>query len=608
MAEARSTKTAKACVAEVLNPHMTAEVWTANYTPALPFTLQDFSIGALLPAMMYMFRWGHRRGKGSFAERFDRNGDGKATIEEVATTIVSERPAEFAGWSGEAAQAILGDLLLGTCLENKGHKTGRREPLIRAYPAHYMASWIDLPKSISHLRFVPEMLVRLLSCHRQSGNGTGRPEDTSRFQLGVGPDRNLLLSLFGRGVVMGERLRDMAADKYDEQQAVGVDQLLMIRMAQICGSAPQKMSERSEQASISDQLPVAKRATIQFYEDLRVFLVAYGASIPRRSLLPMLESAIGLGLTNLLLSTTMMLSEWERSGHLPEADHQVPWPLFVDCSGSTDLELRRLSEEATEETIRRFVRLPAILMCLRVVGARVRVNRKMAEERLPSIQPDATGWINLLGDIVNGRHKHADHILDKLHEDCASLSEALQKEDQNPEAISLLTDDPGRNPAWRLSEALTLLMGHKNQAANHAKCLDACLLLNEYNGLAKSRRVRLRNPTAGSFKTAEVRSIVLTNTALDLLVHRHLRKGGQADGRVPRSLSLGNFVDRLRQRYGLHIDEAPPGLAAPRELLLRNRQTFERRLRDLGVLVGVNDAESMKRLRQRFAAAGDDFK
>jgi hypothetical protein len=43
------------------------------------------------------------------------------------------------------------------------------------------------------------------------------------------------------------------------------------------------------------------------------------------------------------------------------------------------------------------------------------------------------------------------------------------------------------------------------------------------------------------------------------------------------------------------------------DLLQANRTTLERRLRDLGLLVGVNDAEAMKRLRPRFdTAAGED--
>ena len=36
------------------------------------------------------------------------------------------------------------------------------------------------------------------------------------------------------------------------------------------------------------------------------------------------------------------------------------------------------------------------------------------------------------------------------------------------------------------------------------------------------------------------------------------------------------------------------------ELLLENKRVLEGRLRDLGLLIGVNDSETMKRLRPRF--------
>ena len=41
-------------------------------------------------------------------------------------------------------------------------------------------------------------------------------------------------------------------------------------------------------------------------------------------------------------------------------------------------------------------------------------------------------------------------------------------------------------------------------------------------------------------------------------------------------------------------------MSVSNELLLANRTALERRLRDLGLLAGVNDAETMKRLRPRF--------
>jgi hypothetical protein len=91
---------------------------------------------------------------------------------------------------------------------------------------------------------------------------------------------------------------------------------------------------------------------------------------------------------------------------------------------------------------------------------------------------------------------------------------------------------------------------------------------------------------------------VLTPPLLDYLVHRHLRKA--AKGKPEQPLSFQRFLAILRERYGLYVDREPPGHPIPQELLLRNKNWLERRLRDLGLLIGVNDAESMKQLRPRY--------
>lgn len=54
------------------------------------------------------------------------------------------------------------------------------------------------------------------------------------------------------------------------------------------------------------------------------------------------------------------------------------------------------------------------------------------------------------------------------------------------------------------------------------------------------------------------------------------------------------------------MDIAPPGMSISNDLLQANHAILERRLRDLGLLVGVNDAEAMKRLRPRFDPAAED--
>jgi hypothetical protein len=85
---------------------------------------------------------------------------------------------------------------------------------------------------------------------------------------------------------------------------------------------------------------------------------------------------------------------------------------------------------------------------------------------------------------------------------------------------------------------------------------------------------------------------------LDYLVHRHVLRAGNKSGYRP--LSFREFMHILHERYGFCVDQMPPGMTISNELLERNRLVLERRLRDLGLLIGVNDAEAMKCVRPRF--------
>jgi hypothetical protein len=95
---------------------------------------------------------------------------------------------------------------------------------------------------------------------------------------------------------------------------------------------------------------------------------------------------------------------------------------------------------------------------------------------------------------------------------------------------------------------------------------------------------------------------VFTDSALDYLAHLHMLRSGNKGGWRP--LPFRDFVRTLRERYGFYIDVAPPGLSISSELLRLNRGVLERRLRDLGLLTGVNDAEAMKQLKPRFEPSG----
>ena len=130
------SKPVKTIVEDVLSPARVRELWTANYLPALPFTPQGFEIGAVLPAMLYMARWGHRRGKGKFRETFGLVNDGKAqppSTQNVAEGLVRKHPHAFIGFTDQTGLAQLADLLLSYCLENKRYEEGHESPVQRIF-------------------------------------------------------------------------------------------------------------------------------------------------------------------------------------------------------------------------------------------------------------------------------------------------------------------------------------------------------------------------------------------------------------------------------------------------------------------------------------------
>ena len=133
------------------------------------------------------------------------------------------------------------------------------------------------------------------------------------------------------------------------------------------------------------------------------------------------------------------------------------------------------------------------------------------------------------------------------------------------------------------------------------KMIDSGLLTGRPNGLAAKRTTTRGLSGIKTRRGRDLRSLVFTDSVLEYLVHLSLLKPGNKLGTY--ALSFGKFLENLRECYGFHVDTAPPGMTISNELLQKNRATLERRLRDLGLLVGVNDAEAMKRLSPRFKPA-----
>jgi hypothetical protein len=583
---------------------MTREIWTGNYDRALPVSVQDFDLSAVLPAVFYMFRFGNRRGRGKFLESF--GGDGATTRERRRTATIERIAAilagtgSFEGFQSAAAQAILGDLLLCFCLENSKHALGRQEQVQRVAPAHYMSSWIDLPDAVANLRYVPEMIVAMLADQKGQFVQQNQEADRTWFAVGRGFEDNVLLKAFHQGLVRDGPLSDRTADRFREDTPVGLDQLLTIRLAQQLGAAPDKL-RGSEGERISNQRPIAERASRHFSEDIRRFVRAYAGAIPRHAFVELLESCVAVGLTTIVTSSIELIFDWAITGEVRPKGEQSPAPFFVDCSNGVERKLRALAEQSMDDFMRRIERFPAVLMVLRLLDYGARYDPMLKKLNIPA-GPYATEWFHLLGDLLHGRREEARAVTYDLERKAAELADRLQAD--YPEAAEALRNERAEpSPVWRLAEALTSLQGRKSTQNNVAALLDSSFLIGRPNGLAARRAVIRREATAGAGRRSDLRCLVFTDSVLDYLVHLHVLRAGNKGGHRP--LSLRDLLGILRERYGFCVDHAPPGITISNELLRLNRLVLERRLRDLGLLVGVNDAEAMKHLRPRFERAGD---
>ena len=590
---------ARGIVEDVLSPGMAREIWSSNYDKALPISVQGFDLSAILPAVFYMFRYGQRRGRGTFLKTFGstegtpRQRKQAATIKHIANTLVKNDT--FTGFEGEVEKAILGDLLLCFCLENVKHALGRHEQVQRVAPAHYLASWVDLPDKVTDLRHVPDMIVAMLA--DQQGEYVQQNDGTRTwFPVGRGFEDNLLLRAFNQGVTQRGELGSRTADHFEEQTRVGLDQLLMVRLAQQLGAAPDK-ARGGQVDQISNQRPIAEKAAAHFSEDMRRFVRAYADVIPRHAFVELLESCMAVGLTTIFTSTIEILLAWAKTGEIYRRGAQKPAYLFVDCSNGVDRHLRGLAEQSMDEFMRRVERFPTILMALRLLDYRARYNRKITEETKGlETRPYATAWLNLLGDLLHDRHPQAQFIRYTMEEDAEKLAEEL--EDEYGEAAQMLHNVENQpNPLWRLAEALTSLLGPNTRRGDMMKMIDSMLLIDRPHGLASKRKTR-RSVAGTGTRQRDVRALVFTDAVLDYLVHLHVLRNGNRSG--VRAFSFKEFMGTVYERHGLAVDVAPPGLDISNDLLQRNRAILERRLRDLGLLVGVNDAEAMKRLQPRF--------
>ena len=407
---------ARAYVDDVLGRKMTREIWSGNYDKVLPLSVLGFEMSAVLPAVFYMFRFGQRRGGGNFLKTFGDNVERPAKKGDPQISSALQRPSPTRRrWtvlkanprkpSSAICCSVSALKISGTVWAAISKSSGSRRHITWRVGS-------ICPKGVANLRHVPEMIVAMLA--DQKGE-TVEPTDGKKrtwFPVGKKYEENILLHAFSQGVERrGEVLSDLTSDKFNEaDDSVGLDQLLMIRLAQQLKTAPDKMRGK-EAGPISNQRPIAKRAAEDFSEDIRRFTRAYAAPVPRHALVDMMESCIAIGLTTILTSAIELLFQWSDTGEVPDQGEQGPVPLFVDCSNGVERSMRNVAEQSMDDAMRRMVRFPVILMVLRLLDYHARDNREIKKQNIPT-RPYATAWLNLLGDLLHtntiSKHNESD--------------------------------------------------------------------------------------------------------------------------------------------------------------------------------------------------------
>ena len=565
------SRSPRSIVRDVLPRQMADEIWSVQYDKVLPITFNEFELTAVLPAVFYMFRFGHRRGRGQFLKKLAPEGSSARERKRIATVariaeLLSERSC-LIGFDNVVQKAILGDLLLGFSVENIRHELGRTKQVQRVAPAHYMSSWVDLPEDSANLRYVPEMIVAMLA--DQSSEFVQKTDDGKQtwFPVATAHKDNLLLSAFSQGIERSGPVANLAADKFDERsEIVGIDQLLMIRLAQLIGAAPDKIRVKGA-VQIPNQRPIATSAAREFSDDIRRFVRSYSAVIPRHAFVDMLEACVATGMTSILTSVVEILLNWAETGKITMRHHQRPAGIFVDCSNGIDSRTRSLSERSLDDLMRRIERIPEILMMLRILDYAAKDNRNIRKKNV-NTRPYATDWLDLLGNVLHERDEESTYIHRQMDEYGEKLAQELKEE--YPEAEEVLRNERSeQNPIRRLAMALTSLLGTQARR-NTISMVDSTLNIGRPNGLAQKRKTTSGVQIASTGRRhRDVRSLVLNDPILDYLVHLNLLPSGNKSGTRP--LSLREFLKTLRSRYGFHVDTEPPGMTISNDLLRANR-------------------------------------
>lgn len=539
----------------------------ARYEPAMRIDYQNFLLEDILPGFFYLTRTGRRRGRGSWNDR---------TAKDLAGEL-SQKHDKFSGFDTDTGRRVLEEWLKASVL--RLIEKGAQDKVMGVRPLHLLTYRVDLPKNWANTRSVPEFLAAIL---HQNPNSPSLGEDNI-FPLGK--PQNLFWRIFGAGLANPSKIF-INADKdiYDDSWDLDIEALLTVRVME----GLRKPDERK--GVVNGFEPLCPKQARWFREDFSLFLRAYAPpAVPVRVLGDYLLCLLALNLT------IYSLKHFAASNHLYNTgewldDRQHDWQLeiYPDLTGGKERKSRELARQSYRRHHDWVLRQLRTMIGFRLLDYYLNYATDIPELR----QLRQLTGINFLKTLALGRQPSCPEVYSAAQGSARPALRGLQQHQQEdgewPADMKGIAEDPSLPPFDRLVELLSSFQ------------------YDLYNNIFKfffsiTRRNQESGLLSGDPRKKEDNYYTLGLQMLETLVQLLMLKPG--DPPKSRPLTIYEFVDLLKERYGIWIDEPPPSLDAGHEARAAAQANFEalkEKLRQLGFFRAVTDARRMQRLKPRY--------
>jgi hypothetical protein len=543
----------------------------------------SFELEDVLPGLFYLIRYGRQRGRGAFSE---------FTTGEMASRLASDT-AHFDGLSSDDAKAVLEAWLKTSVLRMASR--GRNEKVLSVRPLHFLSYRSDLPTGWSNLRSVPEFIAGLL--HREDN----RSEDTFKPDrlFGLRNKANLFCRTFGIGLGSEEAFAlEAGQDHYTDSEPLDIESLLLVRLME--GVSPPNPIA-GKHGEIKPFQPLCLWEAKRFREDFSLLLRCYTpASVPPRVLGDYVLALLSLNLTIYFITHCLSANALYRNGSvepdkLDNGNRRWEPAIFVDLTDGRNRKARELARLGYQRHVRIMMEQLRTMVGLRILE-RVLSNAKHLPE-VRAVQSNESSTIDRLEMFAKARFSSDSQAYHTVQAFASAVINQLEEFDPaNREffgsaALSL----DSLSPFDRLIEAIVL---SDSELSEH--------LLRFHTSVARlgHHTSILARPTARRLDSY----YTLTSGMLEMLIHLVPLKGKR--GVNKRTMDVYEFVNELRVRYGIWIDQPPPGLddsIEAHQAAKANMDALKEKLRQLGALRAVTDARGMQWLIPRYETASPDL-